>query len=48
MDCSTDYIKLKCLNLFMQIEGKNLKIEELTDKELLLSGDILNIAFVNR
>ncbi len=48
LDCSEDYIKLKCLNLVLQIEGKNLKIEELNETEFLLSGIIHNISFENR
>ena len=40
--------QLKCLNLVLQLEGKNLKIEELSETEFLLSGIIHNISFENR
>lgn len=48
VDYYDEYIKLKCNNVFIQIDGKKLKIEEFSNTELLVSGDILNIGFQNR
>ena len=43
-----NYIKIKCSNIFVQIDGYKLKIEELSNIELLVSGNIVNISFQNR
>ena len=48
VDYYDNYIKIKCSNIFMQIDGYKLKIEELSNIELLVSGSIVNISFQNR
>lgn len=48
VDYYDEYIKIKCSNVFVQIEGKKLKIEELSNIELLVSGIISNVGFQNR
>lgn len=48
VDYYDNYIKIKCSSVFVQIDGYKLKIEELSNVELLVSGNIVNISFQNR
>ena len=35
-------------NMYLQIDGTNLKIAEITDQEALITGNISNVGFINR
>lgn len=43
IDFSTNKISLKCDNKIINIEGKNLIISKMLDKELLITGIIFNV-----
>ena len=48
VDYYDNYIKLQTQNVYIILDGKNLKINEITDEEVLVSGDISNVGFLNR
>ena len=43
-----NYIKIQTQNMYVILDGSNLKINEITDSELLISGKISNVGFQNR
>lgn len=48
VDYYDNYIKVQTKTLYLILDGKNLKIDEITDTELLVSGDISNVGYINR
>lgn len=48
VDYYDNYIKIQAKNVYVIIDGKELKIDEINDSELLISGDINNIGFMKR
>ena len=44
-DYYDDYIKIKTYNLDIIIDGRNLDIKEITDSELVISGDIYSLNY---
>ena len=48
VDYYDNYIKIQAKNVYIVLDGKNLKIDEITDAELLISGKISNVGFQNR
>lgn len=44
-DYYDDYIKIKTYNLDVVIDGKNLDIKEITDSELVISGNIYSLNY---
>lgn len=48
VDYYDNYIKIQAKNVYVIIDGKGLKIDEINDSELLISGDINNIGFMKR
>ena len=48
VDYYDNYIKVQTKNVYIIIDGKNLNINEINDKELLISGNITNIGYISR
>ena len=48
VDYYDNYIKIQTQNIYVILDGSNLKINEITDSELLISGKISNVGFQNR
>lgn len=48
VDYYDNYIKIQTKNVYIILDGKNLKINEITDEEVLISGEIGNVGFLNR
>ena len=48
VDYYDNYIKIQTQNVYIILDGKNLKINEITDEEVLISGEIGNVGFLNR
>lgn len=48
VDYYDNYIKIQAKNVYVIIDGKGLKIDEINDSELLISGDINNVGFMKR
>lgn len=48
VDYYDNYIKIQTQNVYIILDGKNLKINEITDAEVLVSGEIGNVGFLNR
>lgn len=48
VDYYNNYIKIQTQNVYIILDGKNLKIEEINDAEVLISGEISNVGFQNR
>ena len=48
VDYYDNYIKIQTQNVYIILDGKNLKINEITDEEVLISGEISNVGFLNR
>lgn len=48
VDYYDNYIKIQAKNVYVIIDGKELKIDEINDSELLISGDINNVGFMKR
>lgn len=48
VDYYDNYIKIQTKNVYIILDGKNLKINEITDAELFISGQICNVGFQNR
>lgn len=48
VDYYDNYIKIQTENMYIILDGKNLNINEINDTELLISGDISNIGYLNR
>lgn len=48
VDYYDNYIKIQTQNVYIILDGKNLKINEITDAEVLISGEISNVGFLNR
>lgn len=48
VDYYDNYIKIQTKNMYIILDGKNLKIDEITDSEVLISGNISNVGFQNR
>ncbi len=48
IDYYDNYIKLQAQSMYLQIDGNNLKIAEITDQEALITGNISNVGFINR
>lgn len=48
IDYYDNYIKLQAQSMYLQIDGTNLKIAEITDQEALITGNISNVGFINR
>ncbi len=45
VDYYDNYIKIKTNNLFVIIDGSNLDIKEITDSELVISGNIYSLNY---
>ncbi len=45
VDYYDHYIKIKTNNLEIVLDGKNMEIKEINDKELVVDGKILNISY---
>ena len=43
-----NYIKIQSKNIYIVLDGSNLNINEINDSELLISGNISNIGYLNR
>ena len=48
VDYYDNYIKIQTKNVYIILDGRNLKIDEITDSEVLISGNISNVGFQNR
>lgn len=48
IDYYDNYIKLQAQNMYLQIDGTNLNIAEITEQEALITGNISNVGFINR
>lgn len=48
VDYYDNYIKIQTEKVYVILDGKNLKIDEINDYELLISGDILNVGYITR
>ena len=48
VDYYDNYIKIQTQNVYIILDEKNLKINEITDEEVLISGEISNVGFLNR
>lgn len=48
VDYYDNYIKIQTKNVYVILDGKYLKINEISDAEVLISGDISNVGFLNR
>ena len=48
VDYYDNYIKIQTKNIYIILDGKNLNINEINDTELLISGDISNVGYMNR
>ena len=46
VDYYDNYIKIQTQNVYIILDGKNLKINEITDEEVLISGEISNVGFL--
>lgn len=47
-DYYNHYIKIKTKKNIISLDGKNLEIKEISDKELGVEGEILNITYESR
>ncbi|MBO5477061.1 MAG: YabP/YqfC family sporulation protein [Clostridia bacterium] len=48
VDYYDNYIKIQSKNIYIVLDGSNLNINEINDSELLISGNISNIGYLNR
>ena len=48
VDYYDNYIKIQTKNVYIILDGKCIKINEISDAEVLISGDISNVGFLNR
>ena len=45
LDYYTHYIRIKCKNMYVVVEGKELIIAEITDTDLIINGKIDSISY---
>ena len=48
VDYYDNYIKIQTNNIYIILDGKNLNINDISDTELLISGQISNIGYIKR
>lgn len=48
VDYYSNYIKVQLDNLFILIMGKNLEIGDISDEDVLISGEISSIEYIKR
>ena len=48
VDYYENYIKIQTKNVYITLDGSNLNINEINDSELLISGNISNVGYINR
>lgn len=48
VDYYDNYIKIQAKNIYIILDGSELYINEINDTELLISGNISNIGYLNR
>ncbi len=48
VDYYDNYIKIQTNNIYIILDGKNLKINDINDYELLISGNISNVGYISR
>ena len=46
LDYYDHYIKLKTNKYNLTIDGKNLNIQEISDSDLIITGNVLNISYI--
>lgn len=45
VDYYNHYIKIKTNNVIVVLDGKNMEIKEISDRELVIEGEILNVTY---
>ncbi len=48
VDYTDGYIKIQTRTMYVQIDGKNLNIAEISNEEVLVTGDISNVGYISR
>jgi sporulation protein YqfC len=48
VDYYDNYIKIQTKNVYIVLDGKSLNINEISDSEVLVSGNLNNVGFINR
>ena len=48
VDYYDNYIKIQSKNIYIVIDGKKLDIREITDTDLLISGNIVSVNYMDR